>query len=70
MVVDGFLVGRQINAIHLVLCNVAMQPLDMGSHILQGFKRLEGNLPELFFRQRSSTRNVAFNDELRHGPGL
>lgn len=55
--------GQDKTQIHLVLRNVAMQPLDMGSPVLQGLKRLEGNLRELFFRQGSSTRNAAFNDE-------
>src|ERR1700677_1287393 len=48
---DGFLVGRDVDAIYLVLCNVAVQPLDTGSHILQSFKRLQRDLPDLILCQ-------------------
>ena len=44
---DGCLVGGEVDAIHLVASDVAMEPLDLGTHSFQNVDRLLGDFPQL-----------------------
>ena len=63
---DAVFVGREVHAVDLVLGDVTMQPLNLRPHVLQCLQRLQRHLADLWFRQRSSARDFAFDYELRH----
>ena len=44
---DDRLVRSEVDAVHFVAGNVAMQPLDLGTHSLQNVDRLLGDFPQL-----------------------
>ena len=64
---DGCLVGGEVDAVHLVASNVAMEPLDLGTHSFQNVDRLLGDFPQLGLGEISSSRDFAFDDEFGHG---
>src|ERR1700737_4991828 len=67
MFLDGRLVWRKIDAVHLVAGYVAMEPLDLRTHPLQNVGRLLGDFTQLAVGYISGSRDFAFDDELGHG---
>ena len=67
MLLDGRFVRSQVDAVHLVTCDVAMKPLDPRPHFLQNLHRLLRNFPQLCFGETSGSGNFAFNDKFGHG---
>ena len=67
MLLDGRFVRSQVDAVHLVTCDVAMKPLDPRPHFLQNLHRLLRNFSQLCFGETSGSGNFAFNDKFGHG---
>ncbi len=44
---DNCLVGGEVDAIHFVASNVAMEPLDLRTHTFQNVNRLLSDFPQL-----------------------
>jgi len=60
------LIGRQIDAIDLILGNVAVQPLNLGAHLVQRFQGAQLYFSDLLLGERSGSFNLTFDDKLRH----
>src|ERR1700730_8375970 len=67
MLPNAVLIRRKINAVHLVLGDIAVQPLNLRSHFFQNFQGMNRQVPDLVFGQRSSTSYFALDNKLRHG---
>ena len=67
---DERLVGRNVDAIDLVVSHIAVDPLNGWSQIAQHGAGLLRNSLKLRRRKRSGSRNLAFDDELWHGCDL
>src|ERR1039457_3713393 len=63
---DALLVRCEVNAIDFVFRDITMQPLNLGSHLIQGLHRLESDLSDLRLGERPGARNLAFNHKLWH----
>src|SRR5689334_11399426 len=63
---DSILVGCKVNTVDLIFRNIAVQPLNVRTHLFQSFQRLQRHLSDLSLRERARTLNFAFNHELRH----
>ena len=64
---DGGLIGREVNAVHFISGDVAVQPLNFGAH---GFQHADGFLSgfaELRVSEIPCSGDFAFDDEFRHG---
>jgi hypothetical protein len=66
MFLNARLVRCEVDAVHLVAGDVAMEPLDLGTHSLQNVDRLLGDFPQLGVGQIPSSGDFAFNDIFRH----
>src|SRR3972149_10211341 len=67
---DHRLIGRDIDAIHLVARDVTVHPLYLGAELVQHGARRLRRLPPLLGRETPRARDVPFDDEFRHGPPL
>jgi hypothetical protein len=66
VLLDGRLVGGEVDAIHLVAGHVTMEPLDLGTHSLQNVDRLLGDFPQLSVGETSGARDFAFDYKFGH----
>src|SRR5258708_9411114 len=67
MLPHHFFIRRNVDAINLVLCNEALQPLDLRSHVVQ---HTAGFLRDRDYIRRSDAAyigDVALDDVLGHG---
>src|SRR5437763_11070724 len=62
----GLFIGRDVDAIDLVVGHVTLHPLDLWAHAAQHPTRFLRDALQLRFRQLSGVGNFALNDELRH----
>ena len=49
MILDGFFIGRQIHAIHLVFRDIAVQPLNLRADVSQSLQGAQRDFPNLGF---------------------
>ena len=68
MLPNSIFIGRDVNAVDLVLGDITVQPLDLRSYSTQSLQRTEGHLPDLHIGQGSGARDLAFDYKLRHSP--
>ena len=67
MLPDQLGIGRAVDAVDLVIGDVAMDPLDVGSHILEHAAGLLRRALQLPARERAGTGHFTFDHELGHG---
>jgi len=70
MFADVVLVRGDVNAVDLIVGNVAVQPLDLWPEFLEYAQRLERDLVEFDIGKGAGAGDFAFDDELRHGTSL
>jgi len=46
---NAVLIGRQVNAVDLVLSDVSVKPLNLQPHFLQRLQRMQGHVSDLDF---------------------
>src|SRR5438105_15016793 len=62
----GLFIGRDVDAIDLVVGDVTLHPLDLWAHAAQHSARFLRDALQLRFGQLSGVGNFALNDELGH----
>ena len=65
MFLDGCLVRREVDTVHFVSGDIAVEPLDPG-HSLQYVDRPLRNFPQLSITKISGSRDFPFDDVFRH----
>jgi hypothetical protein len=66
VVADGLFVGGDVDAVDLVLGDVALDPLNFGAHVAEDAAGLLRNCLEVAGREVASIRDVPFNYVLWH----
>ena len=67
MFANRLLVVGNVNAIHLVAGDIALQPLNLRAHLIQDAAGFLGNALQVRRAQRAGIRNVAFDNVFWHG---
>jgi hypothetical protein len=70
VLLDCGFVWSEVDAVHFVAGDVAVQPLDLRSHILQDRDRFFRQLTQLRVGEVSSSRDFAFDYEFGHEHSL
>ena len=60
-------IGGHVYAVDFVVCDVALNPLNLSAHLSQNFARLLRYCLELLRRKPAPFWNFSFDNELRHG---
>jgi hypothetical protein len=65
---DTVFVRRQVYTIDFVFRDVAVKPLNLRAHLVQGFQRAERQFANLNLAKGPGSRDLPFDHELRHTP--
>lgn len=66
MFLDARLVRREVNAVHLVSRDVAVEPLNLRAHAFQDADGFLGEFPPLGIGQICGSRNLTFDYKFGH----